>query len=117
MIRVLLALDDRDTRTFYAANLHTAGFRVITSGTREALQVARRTGPQVIVVGVTRASEVRRCADLKRQADLTGVPVIALASLATAGSLEAACDLVLPVESLPDVLVEAIDRVVPKTRS
>ena len=38
MIRVLLALDDRDTRTFYAANLHTAGFRVTTSGTREALQ-------------------------------------------------------------------------------
>ena len=115
MIRVLLALDDTDTRAFYAANLGTAGFRVTTVRTREALQTARRTGPQVIVIGA--AGDGSRCAALKRDAALAGVPVIALAEPHRAGGLEAVCDLVLPLDSLPDALIDAIDRVVLKTRS
>jgi DNA-binding response OmpR family regulator len=116
MIRVLLALDDIETRAFYAANLETAGFRVIVARTHAVLATARRTGPQVIVTEASRAGDEERCAMLKREADLAGVPVIALAGPDLAGALHGACDLVLPVECLPDVLVHAIDRLVSRSR-
>jgi DNA-binding response OmpR family regulator len=117
MIRVLLALDDIETRAFYAANLETAGFRVIKTRTAEAVLTARRTGPQVIVIDASKAGGDERCALLKNDAELAGIPVIALAPPDAAAALHDACDLVLPVECLPDVLVEAIDRLVLKTRS
>ena len=116
MIKVLLALDDVGTRAFYAANLQTAGFRVVATGTRDAVPAARRVGPQVIVLDASRAGAERRCEALKAQADLPGVPVIALADQRETRKLEHACDLVLPLECLPDVLVDAIDRLVLNTR-
>jgi CheY-like chemotaxis protein len=116
MIRVLLALDDAETRAFYAANLETAGFRVIKTRAADAILTARRTGPQVIVIDGSKAGGDERCAALKGDAELADIPVIGLAGPETAGAVEKACDLVLPVECLPDVLVEAIDRLVLKTR-
>jgi DNA-binding response OmpR family regulator len=116
MIKVLLALDDVGTRAFYAANLQTAGFRVVVTGSRDAVAAARRVGPQVIVVDASRPGADRQCAALKAQSDLPGVPVIALAGQKASRRLEQACDLILPVESLPDVLVDAIDRLVLNTR-
>jgi DNA-binding response OmpR family regulator len=117
MITVLLALDDAERRGFYVANLQTAGFRVVATRTALAVRTAHRIGPQAIVVDASRAGEETRCAALKDQPDLPGVPVIALAGTDVAPAVERTCDLVLPVECLPDVLVDAIDRLVLRTRN
>jgi CheY-like chemotaxis protein len=111
---VLLALADEATQAFYATSLESSGFRVITAPSTDALALARRRRPAVVVIDTSRDGDVATCRDFKADPALRSIPIVALAPPGDRSPSDRACDAVLPVECLPHVLVEAIDRLLTK---
>jgi DNA-binding response OmpR family regulator len=108
--QVLLALEEPDTLDFYRANLADAGFDVIVTDPAGALAAASTIRPDIIVIDGSRASGAHTCREFKNDPRLRRVPIIALAPPDSSTILDGACDAVLPIDCLPDVLINTIDR-------
>jgi CheY-like chemotaxis protein len=108
--QVLLALEEPDTLEFYRANLEDAGFEVIVTDPAGALAAAATIRPHILVIDGSRASGAHTCREFKADPRLRRVPIIAMAPPDSSRMLDGACDAVLPVQCLPDVLVQTIDR-------
>jgi DNA-binding response OmpR family regulator len=108
--QVLLALEEPHTLEFYRANLEYAGFEVVVTDPAGALAAARTLRPAIIVIDGSRTSGAHTCREFKSDARLRRVPIIAMAPPDASATLDGACDAVLPVQCLPDVLVATIDR-------
>ena len=108
--QVLLALEEPDTLEFYRTNLEFAGFEVNVTAPAGALAAAGTLRPDIIVIDGSRASGAHTCREFKSVTRLRRVPIIALAPPDISTTLDGGCDAVLPVQCLPDVLVNTIDR-------
>jgi two-component system, cell cycle response regulator DivK len=118
---ILLIEDDADTREVYTAILRRGGFRVrVAANGGEGVRLAREEVPDLVVtdLGMPAVDGWQATELLKQHASTAHLPVIAITANAQdfyRGRAEAAgCDLVLEKPCPPDVLLEAIHRLLPK---
>ena len=113
---VLLVDDYQDCREMYGASLELAGFRVIKARDAfEALQLARRTSPDVILMdlGLPGIDGCEATRLLKEDPRTSSIPVVALTAQAVpaAGSLLAmGFEEVITKPCLPDTLADHVTR-------
>jgi CheY-like chemotaxis protein len=117
---VLVADDFADTRDLYRDILELEGFTVVTAEDGvEALEVARRDRPAIVVLDIRmpRLSGLDAMRALKADRVLAAAPVVALTAHAfpadQAMLLDAGFDAVLAKPCLPDELVETIASLLP----
>jgi CheY-like chemotaxis protein len=112
---VLVVDDFEDNRTMYAVYLTYSGYDVVEAADgREAVEVATRRMPDVIVMDLTLPvmdgwEATRR---LKRDERTRSIPIIALTGHAITGqsrdAREAGCDAFLAKPCLPEILVDKV---------
>jgi two-component system cell cycle response regulator DivK len=118
--RLVLVVDDfEDNRSMYAVYLTYSGYDVVEAGDgKEAVEVAGRTMPDVIVMDLTLPimdgwEATRR---LKADERTRHIPIIALTGHAVAGqsreAREAGCDAFLAKPCLPEMLVEKVQELI-----
>lgn len=120
-LTVLVADDFADTRAVLRRMLEMHDYRVVEAADgREAVEMARRTGPNLILMdlnmplvdGLDAATQIRECKDGCRN-----VPILAITAFDTYGmkeaALEAGCDdyIIKPIEA--DDLVRVLRRLLP----
>jgi hypothetical protein len=108
--RVLLGLEEPVTQGFYAAGLETAGFDVRVCSPAAAIRTAVASGADVVVIDGSRDAGVSACREFKGEPRLARVRLVALAPPDGQSALDRFCDAVLPIDCLPDALVETVDR-------
>jgi CheY-like chemotaxis protein len=117
---VLVADDFADTRDLYRDVLELEGFTVVTAADGvEALEVARRDRPAILVLDIRmpRLSGLDAMRALKADQTCAGAPIVALTAHAfpadRAMLLDEGFDAVLAKPCLPDQLVEIIASLLP----
>jgi CheY-like chemotaxis protein len=114
--RLVLVVDDfEDNRAMYAVYLTYSGYDVVEAGDgREAIEVAARRMPDVIVMDLTLPvmDGLEATRRLKADERTRHIPIIALTGHAQAGqsndAREAGCDAFLAKPCLPEMLVEKV---------
>jgi CheY-like chemotaxis protein len=119
---VLVADDFPDIRDLYRDVLHLTGFPVVTADDGvEAVEVARRTRPAIILLDVRmpRLSGLDAMRQLRSEAAFAGVPIVALTAHAFPMDremlLQAGFDAVVAKPCLPDVILETVESLLQKS--
>jgi two-component system, cell cycle response regulator DivK len=116
---ILVAEDNVDQRSLYVAILESAGYRVLEAGDgAEAVDVARRTLPDLVLMDVTMpgTSGWNAVRTLKEGTDTHHIPIIVVTGLASTwdrdASLAAGCDEYLAKPVPPIRLLEEVRKFV-----
>lgn len=117
---ILVAEDNIDQRTLYAAILNGAGYRVFEAGDgAEAVEVARREMPDLVLMDVTMpgTSGWNAVRTLKDNPTTHHIPIIVVTGLASSwdrdASLAAGCDEYLAKPVPPLRLLEEVRKFIP----
>jgi Response regulators consisting of a CheY-like receiver domain and a winged-helix DNA-binding domain len=117
---ILVAEDNVEQRSLYAAILTGAGYRVLEAGDgMEAVEVARRERPSLVLMDVTMpgTSGWNAVRTLKEDPDTRPIPIIVVTGLASAwdrdASLASGCDEYLAKPVSPVRLLEEVRKFLP----
>lgn len=117
---VLVAEDDAEQRSLYAAILQSAGYRVLEARDgREAVEVVQRERPGLVLMDVTMpgTSGWNAVRTLKEDVDTMGVPIIVVTGLVGSfdrdASLAAGADEHLDKPVSPQALLREVRRFLP----
>ena len=118
---ILVAEDNVEQRSLYAAILTGAGYRVLEAGDgMEAVEVARRERPSLVLMDVTMpgTSGWNAVRTLKEDPDTHPIPIIVVTGLASAwdrdASLASGCDEYLAKPVSPVRLLEEVRKFLPR---
>ena len=118
---ILVAEDNVEQRSLYAAILVSAGYRVLEAGDgAEAVAVARRERPALVLMDVTMpgTSGWNAVRTLKEDPDTHPIPIIVVTGLASAwdrdASLASGCDEYLAKPVSPVRLLEEVRKFLPQ---
>ena len=118
---MLVAEDDAEQRSLYAAILQGAGYRVLEAGDgREAVEIVQRERPGLVLMDVTMpgTSGWNAVRTLKEDVDTMGVPIIVVTGLVGSfdrdASLAAGADEHLDKPVSPQALLREVRRFLPR---
>ena len=117
---ILVAEDNADQRSLYVAILTGVGYRVLEAADgAEAVEVARRTHPGLVLMDVTMPgmSGWNAVRTLKEDSQTRDIPIIVVTGLANTwdrdASLASGCDEYLPKPVQPVRLLEEVRKFLP----